>query len=76
VKLIEPEGTFLAWLDFRALGFEPAELTAFLRSKAGWATTRGEAFGEEGRGFTRLNIACPRTRLDAALGGLLAALER
>jgi len=75
VDLIEPEGTFLAWLDFRALGLEPAELTAFLRNKAGWATTRGEAFGEEGRGFTRLNIACPRARVDAALERLLAALE-
>jgi len=75
VALIEPEGTFLAWLDFRALGLAPAELTAFLREKAGWATTRGEAFGEEGRGFTRLNIACPRARLDAALERLLAALE-
>jgi cystathionine beta-lyase len=36
VKLIEPEGTFLLWLDLRDLGLPPEELTAFLRKKAKW----------------------------------------
>ncbi len=70
VELIEPEGTFLAWLDFRALGLEPDALTAFLRDQAGWAVTRGQAFGGEGEGFARLNFACTRVRLAAALGRL------
>lgn len=74
VELIEPEGTFLAWLDFRALGLEPVELTAFLREKAGWAVTRGQAFGVEGEGFARLNIACTRARLGRALEQLAAAV--
>ena len=74
VDLIEPEGTFLVWLDFRDLNFPPAELTAFLRQQAGWAVTRGEAFGEEGIGFARLNIACTRARLDAALDRLASAV--
>lgn len=73
VELIEPEGTFLAWLDFRALGFSPDELTAFLRTKAGWAVTRGQAFGEQGEGFARLNFACRRETLAAALDDLAAA---
>lgn len=72
--LIEPEGTFLLWLDFRALGLPPDDLTAFLRQRAGWAVTRGQSFGVEGEGFTRLNIACPRTRLEAALQRLDQAL--
>ena len=70
VELIEPEGTFLAWLDFCALGLEPDALTAFLRDQAGWAVTRGQAFGGEGEGFARLNFACTRVRLAAALGRL------
>ncbi len=74
VTLIEPEGTFLAWLDFRALGLEPAALTAFLRERAGWAVTRGEAFGPGGAGFARFNFACPRMRLAGALDQLEAAL--
>lgn len=67
VTLIEPEGTFLLWLDLRGLGLNPEELTAFLREKAGWAVTRGPAFGDEGIGFARLNIATPRARLACAL---------
>ncbi len=76
VTLIEPEGTFLLWLDFRALEFEPEELTQFLRQKAGWAITRGIAFGEGGAGFGRLNIACPRAHLDQALSGLIDAISK
>lgn len=67
IKLIEPEGTFLLWLDFRGLGLTPDDLTAFLRTKAGWAITRGQAFGVEGNGFARLNIACPKAKLRNAL---------
>lgn len=74
VTLIEPEGTFLAWLDFRAMGLTPEELTAFLRTEALWAPTRGEAFGPGGAGFARVNIACTRRRLKGALGRLEAAL--
>ena len=75
VSLIPPEGTFLMWVDFRALGLEPAELTAFLRQKAGWGVTRGNSFGEEGRGFARVNIACRRAILKTALDRLEAALS-
>lgn len=73
VSLIEPEGTFLLWIDFRGLGFAPDDLTAFLRQKAGWAITRGLAFGPQGAGFGRLNIACPRAQLNRALDQLEAA---
>ena len=74
VDLIEPEGTFLLWLDFRGLDLEPDDLTALLREKAKWAVTRGPAFGEQGRGFARLNIACTQARLDAALERLNKAV--
>ncbi len=75
VQVVEPEGTFLLWMDFRALGLEPDALTTFLRSRARWSITRGPAFGDQGRGFGRLNIACPRPRLDAALKGLSEAVH-
>ena len=74
VDLIEPEATFLLWLDFRKLELQPDALTAFLRDKAKWAVTGGQAFGAEGAGFARLNIACPRSRLEAALMQLGSAL--
>ena len=75
VELIEPEGTFLLWLDFRGLELSADDLTRFLRNDAQWAITRGAAFGKEGVGFARLNIACTRSRLDRALKQLRAALE-
>ena len=74
VELIEPDGTFLLWMDFRKLGMEPDALTAFLRHKAGWAVTRGQAFGKEGAGFARLNLGCTRAKLEAALTRLANAL--
>ena len=75
VNLIEPEGTFLVWLDMRNMNLSPDELTKFLRTRAKWAVARGIAFGEEGAGFARVNIACSRRDLDAALRQLEAALE-
>jgi len=76
VTLIEPEGTFLVWLDFRGLDLSPDGLTVFLRKQAGWAVTRGQAFGLEGHGFARLNIACTRANLTTALDRLLNAVAR
>lgn len=74
IDQIEPEGGFLLWLDFRELGLEPEALTSFLRDKAAWALTRGSAFGDKGKDFARLNIACPRARLATALGQLANAV--
>ncbi len=74
VSLIEPEGTFLLWLDFRSVESDPAALHSFLREKAHWAVTRGISFGKQGAGFARLNIACPRVKLDRAMDALEVAL--
>ena len=76
VDMIEPEGTFLLWLDFRALGLDPDALRAFLRNKAKWAVTMGPAFGAGGEGFARVNIACTRARLKAALDQLETAVKQ
>ena len=62
------------WLGFRKLGFQPNDLTVFLKSKAKWAVTRGHSFDAEGSGFARLNIACTRAKLDTAFKQLDAAI--
>ena len=76
IQLIEPEGTFLLWLDFRQLGMPADKLTAFLREEAKWAVTRGHAFGQEGAGFARVNIACTRANLEVALKQLVNAVSK
>jgi cystathionine beta-lyase len=75
VTLIEPDGTFLVWLDFRTLDLEPEALTQFLRQLAGWGVSRGPAFGSQGIGFARVNIACTRARLVNALDHLEQAVR-
>jgi cystathionine beta-lyase len=70
IKLIEPQGGYLVWLDFRALDLDVKQLEAFLVGEAKMATNPGHWFGREGLSFVRINIACPRSVLEAALDQL------
>jgi cystathionine beta-lyase len=74
IQLIEPEGTFLAWLDFRALDMDAKELERLLGQVAGVALAQGYWFGREGAGFARMTIGCPRDKVRAALGRLTDAV--
>ena len=76
VKLVEPEGTYLVWLDFRGLNLDARQLETFLVREAGIAANPGHWFGREGAGFVRINIACPRRLLVEALQRLEAAIAR
>lgn len=73
IKLIEPDATFLVWLDFRGLGLNIKQLENFLVQDAHMATNPGQWFGREGAGFVRINIACPRSVLINALNHLKKA---
>jgi cysteine-S-conjugate beta-lyase len=73
VRLIDPQGTFLVWLDFRGLGMEAKELDQFLAQNARLAISPGYWFGREGAGFARMNIAVPRSVLLEALSRLAQA---
>ena len=68
-------GTYLMWLDMRALGMEQQALERFLVDKAGLGLSSGVFFGEEGRGFMRMNIATPRGNVERALEQLEAAMK-
>jgi len=63
VRSFEPEATFLAWLDCRALELEPSPQQFFLEH-ARVALSDGSVFGAPGRGFARLNFATSRPLLD------------
>lgn len=64
------EGTYLAWLDFKAYGLEEKELMRILKEDCHLALNAGSAFAPEGDGFMRLNFACPRARLTEAISRL------
>ena len=72
--VIPPEGTYLVWVDLRGLGYDAEELQELLLKKAKVYLDNGSIFGEQGRGFTRINIACPRTILEKALERMCNAL--
>lgn len=74
VKLIEPEGTFLIWLDFNELGLDAKELEQFLGEKAQIAVNAGYWFGREGAGYARMNIACSQEILEEGLARLKNAV--
>ncbi len=75
IKLVEPEGTYLLWLDCRSLGLNDEELDRFIKEKAKLLLEPGTIFGTGGSGFQRMNIACPRSRLLEALQRLEKAVR-
>ena len=75
VKLVEPEGSYLVWFDFRELGLEAKELERFLAQKARLALNSGYWFGREGAGYARMNIACPQSTLYEAMSRLTNAIN-
>ena len=75
IHLVEPEGTYLVWLDCSGLGISGAELDRFIVEKAGLWLDGGSMFGPSGADFQRVNIACPRATLTQALEQLKAAVD-
>lgn len=73
VTLIEPEGTYLLWLDFSAYGLSDEELNAKIIRDAHLWLDDGPIFGAGGSGFQRINTACPWATLETGLKNLAAA---
>lgn len=75
IKLVEPEGTYLVWLDFRGLGLTEVQLEELVSKRAKLWLDSGAMFGPEGEGFERVNITCPRSVLKQALEQLERAVH-
>lgn len=75
-KVFDLQGTYLQWLDFRGLGMDYRELEKFMQMEAQLFLDEGYIFGEGGRGFERINIACPLWVLKEAMERLLEAVIR
>ena len=75
VKMIDLEGTYLVWLDFRETGLSVDELEDLMINKAKLWLDSGKIFGDCGRGFQRINIACPRATLTEALERIRDAMK-
>ena len=75
ITMVHPEGTYLAWLDLNRLGLSDDERKDLIEKKARLWLNDGAMFGPEGRGFERVNAACPRQVLEEALERLKNAID-
>jgi cystathionine beta-lyase len=76
LSVVHPEGTYLVWLDCRALGLDKDHLKRLMQKDACVYMDDGFIFGQEGEGFERINIACPRSTLVEALERIGRAVAR
>lgn len=76
LHLVEPQGTYLIWIDFSELSMSDAELKRFIIHEAGLWLDGGSMFGEKSGQFQRFNIACPRKTLKKAFEQLADAVDR
>lgn len=67
VNVIDGEGTYLLWLDFRKTGIDPAELDRRIIYDAKLWLDSGKIFGKTGTGFQRINVAAPRKTVEECL---------
>ena len=76
LRLMPAEGTYLVWLDCRALELTPEARKKLIFEEANLYLDEGEMFGPEGEGFERINLACPRSLLAEALERLAAVIGK
>ena len=76
IRLVEPEGTYFAWLDCSGLGMSADELNSLIINKAKLWLDAGGIFGEIAEQFQRIVLACPRSTIEKAMESLKAALEK
>ena len=59
INVTIPDATYLMWIDYRGAGLEEKDIMNRLLTKGQVALDPGTKFGEAGRGFLRMNVACP-----------------
>ena len=74
--MIRPQASFLVFLDARGLGLPHDELVKFFIREAKVGMNDGAMFGEEGSGYMRMNLGCPRPILEKALNQIKAAYDK
>ena len=75
IKVEKPEGTYLLWLDFKSLNKTEEEIHNALVNVGKVGLNDGKSYGEEGIGFFRINVACPRATLEEGLKRIKIAVD-
>ena len=75
LKVIVPQASYLVFIDFSTLQLSQKEIVALCTDKAHLALNDGAIYGEEGKGYMRINLACPRSVVKQALIQLKEAVR-
>lgn len=70
-----PQSTYLAWIDLRMFKLDDEALQKRLIEQEKVAIMPGYTYGDEGRGFVRLNVGCPRSKVEAGVTALINAIK-
>jgi len=76
VRVLEPEGTYLLWIDFSALQLDDEQLNRILVEEAGVGLNQGLSFGSNGKKYMRLNIGSPKLVVQEGIERIVSALSR
>ena len=76
LSIIRPQASYLVFIDARALNMEQSALVDFFVKQAKVGMNDGAMFGDEGKGFMRMNVGCPRSILQQALEQIKSAYDK
>ncbi len=76
MTLIQPQGTYLLWLDCREMHLDNQALRRFFIDNAGVGMNPGYVFGENGSGFMRMNIGTPKKQVEQAMQQIVSAVRQ
>ncbi len=75
LHVIESHATYLMWIDCSKVSMDSVELVEFIREKTGLYLSDGAEYGKNGRPFIRMNVACPKLRLEDGLARFKVGIE-
>jgi len=75
ISVVKGDATYLVWIDISKLGKSSDEVASFIRKETGLYVTEGLEYGEAGRYFLRMNVACTKSTLEDGLSRLKKAIE-
>lgn len=76
LKVKKPEGTYLLWVDFSGTGLSDEEVAKALVEEGKVALNNGTSFGIGGKGYQRINLACPRVMVEDGLARIKKAITK
>lgn len=76
IKPVQPEATYMIWLDCRNMGMNPDDMNSFFINEAAVGMSKGSDFGPGGEGFMRMNLACPMDTVKRAIENIENALRK